>query len=487
MVCLNAGARTIGDVEDMNDQVQRTRFENWLLGGEGVSARNVPDLDGLRGIAVLMVLLTHAWSLGGSPLYALGDVALSTLLSMLITGVELFFVLSGFLVARRFVAAAELGRPRPSLRRYARDRVFRIVPLYWFVLLLVPLVMTPWLVAESRVYSLDGLGAFVSYLPMLSALFPWSFSQFFVITPVWTLTIEVMFYALVPFTALWFARRRWMVALPASLALSLGWLAFLRSGLGTDLAVWFGSIGNPEVPGRDFGRIVLSTQLPTFAFAFAAGMTVAAVVVARDTAGPEATPPAGARWVVPAGVIVTAVTLWVLGTIERQEGPWDPFVVVRGDEPALLAFYFMQHVAPVVGFTLVLAGLVLDLRPHPIIGAAPFRVLGILGYGIYLWHFPVLFSQTGLEWMQRLDPAVRVPVSLAFGGAMVFGLSLITWFGIERPMIERGKRLAMARQETDETVEFDTCPKPVSASLGDGFEMDESPPTGGVVVPPLPR
>ncbi|MEO6570810.1 MAG: acyltransferase family protein, partial [Ilumatobacteraceae bacterium] len=122
----------------MSDHVQRTRFEHWLLGGTGVSARSVPELDGLRGIAVLMVFLRHAWSFGGSPDYALGngDVALSTLLSMLGTGVELFFVLSGFLVARRFVAAAELGQPRPSLRRYARDRVFRIVPLYWVILVL---------------------------------------------------------------------------------------------------------------------------------------------------------------------------------------------------------------------------------------------------------------------------------------------------------------------------------------------------------------
>lgn len=440
--------------------LERTRFERWMLGGTGVSARSFPELDGLRGIAVLMVFLRHAWSFGGSPRYALGngDVALSTLLSILGTGVELFFVLSGFLVARRFVAAAELGWARPSLRRYARDRVFRIVPLYWVMLVLVPLVMTPWLVTENLVYSLDGLGAFVTFVPMLSAMFPWSFNQFFAISPVWTLTIEVLFYALVPFTALWFARRRWMVALPASLALSLGWLAFLRSGIGTDLAIWFGSIGNPVLPGRDFGRIVLSTQLPTFAFAFAAGMTVAAIVVARDNASPAATAPAGARWLVPGGVIVTAAVLWTLGTIEQHEGLADPFVLVRSDEPAALAFYFMVHVAPVVGFGLVLAGLVLDQRPHPIIGAAPLRALGIMGYGIYLWHFPVLFGQTGLRWIQDLDPAVRVPVSVAFGGATVIGLSLITWFAVERPMIERGKRRPTAGQVSDEIVDIDADP-----------------------------
>ncbi len=453
----------------MSDDVQRTRFEHWLLGGTGVSARSVPDLDGLRGIAVLMVFLTHAWSFGGSPRYALGsgNVVFSTLLSMLTTGVELFFVLSGFLVARRFVAAAEFGQPQPSLRRYARDRVFRIVPLYWFVLALVPLVMTPWLVKESEIYSLDGAGAFVMYLPILSVLFPWSYGHFFAIMPVWTLTIEVLFYALVPFTALWFARRRWKVTLPASLALSLAWLAFLRSDIGTDFAIWFGSIGDPALPGRDFGRIMLSYQLPTFAFAFAVGMTVAAVVVARDNASPVATAPVGARWLVPAGVIVTAVVLWVLGTIERDEGLSDPFVLVRSDGPAALTFYYMQHVAPVVGFGLVLAGLALDRRQHRIIGAAPFRVVGILGYGIYLWHFPVLFSQTWLRWMQDLDPAVRVPVSLVFGGATVMGLSLITWFAIERPMIERGKRRARAHEKTAEIVDIDIDPIPIGAWMPD--------------------
>jgi peptidoglycan/LPS O-acetylase OafA/YrhL len=104
-------------------------------------------------------------------------------------------------------------------------------------------------------------------------------------------------------------------------------------------------------------------------------------------------------------------------------------------------FFYLQHIVPVAGFGLLLAGIVLDDRAHPIIGFIPFRVLGILGYGIYLWHFPVLFSQSWIGWLDRFDPAIQFPAATVFGGATTFGLSLLTWFAIERPWLNRGKIL----------------------------------------------
>ncbi|MFM7251446.1 MAG: acyltransferase family protein, partial [Ilumatobacteraceae bacterium] len=221
-------------------------------------------------------------------------------------------------------------------------------------------------------------------------------------------------------------------------------LAMLRSVPGSDFAAWFGSIGSPALPGRDFGRILLSTQIPTFAFAFASGMSVASISSRRRARGLAASPPRGSHMLVPVGVLSSLVMLWVLGSIERDQGLSDPFLLVRSEVPEAVLFYFAQHVAPVVGFALVLAGLVLDQRPHRIIGAPPLRVVGILGYGIYLWHFPVIFSQTGIKWIYQLEPALQFPVATAVGAATTVGLSLITWFAIERPWMARGKRTARA-------------------------------------------
>src|SRR4051812_6590794 len=88
-------------------------------------------LDGLRGLAALGVLVLHVWMFSygdnGKPPKGLLDLALGELR----LGVQLFFVLSGFLLFRPFVAAALGGGPRPSLRRYAVRRAARILPAYW--------------------------------------------------------------------------------------------------------------------------------------------------------------------------------------------------------------------------------------------------------------------------------------------------------------------------------------------------------------------
>src|SRR3954454_4417818 len=92
-------------------------------------------LDGLRGLAALGVLVLHVWMFSygdnGKPPKGLLDLALGELR----LGVQLFFVLSGFLLFRPFVAAALDGAGRvPSLTRYAIRRAARILPGYWLAL-----------------------------------------------------------------------------------------------------------------------------------------------------------------------------------------------------------------------------------------------------------------------------------------------------------------------------------------------------------------
>lgn len=106
-------------------------------GLESVGApERVGSLTGIRALAALLVVLTHAaYTTGKYPQGYLGLVW-----SRAEIGVPIFFVLSGFLLFRPWVKAAATGAPAPSVRRYAWHRVRRIMPAYVVTVLIAYLV-----------------------------------------------------------------------------------------------------------------------------------------------------------------------------------------------------------------------------------------------------------------------------------------------------------------------------------------------------------
>jgi len=96
-------------------------------GLESVSKpERVASLTGIRAVAALLVMLTHAAYTTGR--YNHGYVGL--VYSRMEIGVAIFFVLSGFLLFGPWVKAAASGGEPPSVRRYAWHRVRRIMPAY---------------------------------------------------------------------------------------------------------------------------------------------------------------------------------------------------------------------------------------------------------------------------------------------------------------------------------------------------------------------
>src|SRR5581483_10066033 len=93
-----------------------------------------PLFDGLRAIAALSVVAVHFAAYTSS----LNTGALRAVTSQLAAGVCVFFLISGFLLYRPFVAA-RLERGSRDLPSYARGRVLRIVPAYWFALTVLAL------------------------------------------------------------------------------------------------------------------------------------------------------------------------------------------------------------------------------------------------------------------------------------------------------------------------------------------------------------
>src|SRR3954471_15214813 len=146
-----------------------------------------PLLDALRAIAAFAIVFTHAASVTNFN----SDNWLGQFTARLNIGVALFFLLSGFLLYRPFVAARHQGRPTVRIRDYARRRVLRIVPAYWVALTL--LALWPGLVAFwagpwwrsyafTQIYFKDGV--------ISQGIFP-----------AWSLCIEITFYLALPFLA----------------------------------------------------------------------------------------------------------------------------------------------------------------------------------------------------------------------------------------------------------------------------------------------
>ncbi|HWT93967.1 MAG TPA: acyltransferase, partial [Solirubrobacteraceae bacterium] len=149
------------------------------------------SLDALRGLAALGIVVLHVWMFDYGDAHRPEKGFLELAIGELRLGVPLFFVLSGFLLYRPFVASALDGRAPHQLRRYAIRRVARILPAYWLALL-AGFFLLRHLDHPSQ--------AMWSELPV-HALF---LQNYFVETlkdvdpPMWTLGVEVAFYATLP-------------------------------------------------------------------------------------------------------------------------------------------------------------------------------------------------------------------------------------------------------------------------------------------------
>ncbi|ALN73672.1 acyltransferase [Aureimonas sp. AU20] len=163
----------------------------------------------LRGIAALMVVVFHAFDLLGR------ETGMDNPFRVGALGVDIFFVISGFII---FVAA-EKSEPRPA--EFMIRRILRIVPLYWALTLLIAGVslLRPDLLS-STVFDPKHLLASLFFVPMahpkLGELFP-------VLIPGWTLNYEMAFY-LVMAAALFAPRgaRAWIILAVLLLLVGLG-------------------------------------------------------------------------------------------------------------------------------------------------------------------------------------------------------------------------------------------------------------------------
>lgn len=161
------------------------------------AGKHIPAIDGLRGLAVVMVVVFHAFQVEAVPDGTIPRMMyMGTRLGQ--TGVDLFFVLSGFLITGILVDAK--GSPRYFVNFYGR-RTVRIFPLYYGVLIAVLLILPACLGIRLNGVAPAWLWTYTANLPMSLGADGGTIGHF------WTLAIEEQFYLMWP-AVVYFASRR---------------------------------------------------------------------------------------------------------------------------------------------------------------------------------------------------------------------------------------------------------------------------------------
>ena len=153
--------------------------------------QRLPGLDLLRAIAIVWVMLFHSWMIGGmgGPLQPIADYGWM--------GVDLFFVLSGYLIGRQLLEPLSRGEPLRFGAFWLR-RAFRILPAF-LVVLAVYLLFPGWREAPG----MQPVWQFLTFT--VNLLIDYPHNQAF--SHAWSLCVEEHFYLLFPLLAWWLARR----------------------------------------------------------------------------------------------------------------------------------------------------------------------------------------------------------------------------------------------------------------------------------------
>ena len=374
--------------------------------GQLVSGR-MPALDGLRGIAILLVL-AHGFDViqtSHGPGHAV-DLALD--LGWI--GVQLFFVLSGFLITGILLDT----RKAPGYyTNFLIRRVLRIFPLYYAVLIVA------FVVAPHVFHVPPGHGEHQIWLWTYLTNFAEPFGRGEPVFPhFWSLAVEEQFYVLWP-VVVYLAARRGTIA------------------IGSVLVVF--AIAARIYVRAHYNEAAAYTFTPCRMDALAIGAIAAALIrgerVRQAVARHHATFMAGAGALVVVGGAA-------LGHFFR-EGP-----NMQTSGYTIIA----------IGFALILVAALPPQRlPARVLGFAPFRTVGLYSYGMYVFHAP-LHVYVGLPILEKIKPTYGTATGVIYAlvlGLVTFGLAMLSYHLFEVRFLRLKPKLRPARSPK---------PDPVTAS-----------------------
>jgi peptidoglycan/LPS O-acetylase OafA/YrhL len=359
----------------------------------------------MRAIAVLSVVLVHAAFFAS----AFDSSISGRLLAHLNIGVTIFFLISGFLLYRPFIAHRGGGAAAPPVAQYAKRRVLRIFPAYWLVLTV--LAIAPGLsgIHDGEWWAQYGLA---QTLPLqggsgcTGALFDCGLAQ------TWSLVVEATFYAVLPLYVLATAG----VARGRSLRYWMCLQLLLLGALSVVSVVLHFVVLDAPVRSWASGSVVGYG----FWFALGMGLAVLSVGLERRERQPRLVRLITSRPLIPwlaAAVAYVLLSLWL---------PPTPFVLKTDQQ-------LVVHLA----FGMIAALLMLPAVFGDRSGGVPRRALahpamawlGLISYGIFLWHY-VIALHLGLGGM-------KAGFGVVLGGTLAISIACAaaSYYLVERPLL----------------------------------------------------
>jgi peptidoglycan/LPS O-acetylase OafA/YrhL len=401
-----------------------------------------PLVDSLRAIAALSVVGAHA----AFPSGIFEDDFLRQFVTRLDVGVTIFFLISGFLLYRPFVRARLADERQPSTTAYAWRRFLRIVPAYWVALTIIAYVQLD----HAEIFSKHG---FFTY---------YCFGQVYRpetglggIPQAWTLCVEVAFYAMLPIWAL--AMRRLPHRSPRELVrwelIALALLAL------ASLAYKVVLVQKHALDDSSLGPYMLS--LPQFLDQFAIGMALAVASVWWSTRDEQ---PRAVRLLDRRPGIAWLVAFLAFVAVSTQIGLTGEF----GEHVDRSEFFARHYLFTVVAIGLLLPAFFGDPSNGLVRRVLANRVLlwlGIVSYGIYLWHSAVYEQLTRWRFGEIAEATHRYIWFFAAAAASAL-VAAASYYVVERPALKL-KRL-VGRREPGRPGEAVREPAPVIPGGGTG-------------------
>jgi peptidoglycan/LPS O-acetylase OafA/YrhL len=356
--------------------------------------RYAPGLDGVRALAVAAVVAYHVGVTSGAIVLPGGFL-----------GVDLFFVLSGYLITSLLIVEARQRR-RISIKQFYIRRARRLLPALYTLLLTVGAIGAFWLpqqAARLRGDLLAALGYVTNWwlISQSSSYFQTGGDRPDLLTHLWSLAVEEQYYLIWPVVLIVFFRfrsPRWLI------------LTVILSGVGASTiaaAVLYDPFADPS-------RVYYGTDTRALAPLVGAALALAA----QPWRHRVRLPAANRLGLDLAGVAALVALIVVAATI-------------RDTDPPLYGAGFLGIAA--------LGAVLVGVAGHPgtlvgrVLGITPLRWLGERSYGIYLWHWPIC----GLT-----RPGVDIPLTGWANAILRVGLTLalaqLSYVLIERPIRRQG-------------------------------------------------